>query len=101
LRVLELLYLFGVGQLRGIHLDLRRLCARFDNRGQNLPFLLGVALNRCDQIRNKIGAALVIVLNLSPLRFGLLFQRRNRVVATTGESQSGNERKGETADGRH
>jgi hypothetical protein len=41
---------------------LRRLGRRFDDRGQHLIFLLGVALHRGDEIGDKISAALVVVL---------------------------------------
>src|SRR4249919_1369623 len=52
LRILELLDLFRIGELRRINPDAGCLCARLDDRGQHFPFLLGVALNCGDKIRN-------------------------------------------------
>ena len=101
MRILELLHLFGIGQLRRVDLDLRRLRARLDNRGENIPLLFGIALNCRDQVRNKIGPSLVVVLDVSPLCLGLLFKSGNGVVASSGERQSSNDGKGEAADGRH
>ena len=41
-------------------MDLRRLGARLGDLGQDVLFLLGIALDRRDQIGNKIGAALIM-----------------------------------------
>src|SRR5215831_6612991 len=45
LRILELSDLIGIGELRGVQLDLCRLGARLDDLSQNFSLLLGISLN--------------------------------------------------------
>ena len=85
LRVLEFLELRGVVDGRGVDLDLARLGAGLDHRGQDLALLRGIALHRLHQIRDQVGAALILVLHLGPGGFRLFLQRRHVVVAAAGQ----------------
>ena len=101
LRVLELLQLVGIGELRGVDLHLRRLGARLDHRGQDAFLLLGIALHGGDQIGDEIGAALIVVLHVRPFRLGLLLVGRDGVVAAAGEREPEKNGGNNTANARH
>ena len=81
MRVLERLHLVRVGELRSVDLDLCRLGTRFDNRGEDVLLLRRIALHGSDEIGNEIGAALILILDIRPARFGLLLQSRDSIVA--------------------
>src|SRR6516164_8649587 len=90
LRVLEALEGFrivdDVG--RNLQLHLGRARSRVGHLFQHLPFLGGVALHGLDQVRNEIGAALILVEHLRPLRLGALLVARNVVDAAAREQQA-------------
>src|SRR5215831_16442211 len=90
LRILELLQLVRIGQLRGIHFHLSGPGPGLDDRGQHLFFLLGIALHGSDKIGDEVGAALVVVLNVRPPRLRLLLLGRNGVVAAGGQGETKN-----------
>ena len=54
----------------------------------NLAFLRGVALHGLDQIGNEIGAALVLVEHIRPLRLGGLLEARDVVDAAARQQQA-------------
>ena len=81
LGILELLELVGIGQLRGVDSYGCRLGARFDDGGEHILFLLGIALHRRDQIGDEIGTPLILILHIGPFGLGLLLERGNRIVA--------------------
>src|SRR4029077_20640755 len=51
-------------------------------------FLFGVALHSRDKIRDEIGASLVIVLDIRPLRLGMLLEARDGVIAAGGHGKA-------------
>ncbi len=85
LRLLEFLEGFRIGDRGGVDLDRGRFRARFDHRRQHLALLLRVALHRFDEVRDEIGAALVLVQHFAPRRFRALFFRGDGVDAAAGE----------------
>src|SRR5499433_2914606 len=87
LRLLEALERFRiVDDVRGnLHLHLGRPRARVGHLLQHLPFLRGVALHGLDQVGNEIGAALILVEHLRPLRLGAFLITRNVVDAAARE----------------
>jgi len=54
-----------------------------------LLFLRGVSLDGVDQVRDEIGAALVLVDDLGPCGFDLLVLRLKRVIAAARQQQNG------------
>src|SRR6266540_6814772 len=90
LRVLEALERFRiVDDVRGnLQLHLGRARSRIDDLFQHLPLLRGVALHGLDQVGNEIGAALVLVERLRPLRLGAFLVARNVVDAAAREQQA-------------
>ena len=74
--------------MSGVDLDLGGPRARVDHLLQHLPLLRGVALHRLDQIGNEIGAALILVEHVRPLRLGPLLIARNVVDAAAREQQA-------------
>jgi hypothetical protein len=91
LRILQLLDLFRVGQVIGVEMNRGRLGARLGDLNKDVLFLLGEALNGCDQIGNEIGAALILVLNLGPRRIGGFLLGRNDIVTARG-NRNGDQR---------
>ena len=83
--VLELLEFGWIVQRAGVHLNRRRLGPRFDNSGQGVLLLLGVALHRFHQIGDQVGAALILVLHLCPGSLDLLVVSRNVVDPAAGQ----------------
>ncbi len=65
-----------------------RLGARLDDGGQHVLLLLGVALHGRDQVRDEIGAALILVLHVGPFGLRLLLERRDRVVAAARQAET-------------
>src|SRR6185437_10387992 len=67
---------------------LRRLGARLGYLSQDALFLLRVALDRLDEIRNQVGAPLILVENLTPCRFDRLILARNVIDPTARQDQA-------------
>src|SRR6516162_6911691 len=90
LRLLEALERFRVVDDvgRNLHLHLGRARSRVGHLFQHLPFLGGVALHGLDQVGNEIGAALILVEHLRPLRLGALLVAWNVVDAAAREQQA-------------
>src|SRR5262245_4384947 len=90
LRLLEALERFRIVDdvRRNLQLHLGRARPRVGHLFQDLPFLRGVALHGLDQIGNEIGAALILVEHLRPLRLGAFLIARNVVDAAAREQQA-------------
>src|SRR5262245_28194362 len=90
LRVLEALERFGIGDdvRRNLHLHLGCARPRVGHLFQNLPLLRGIALHGLDQIGNEIGAALILVEHLRPIRLGAFLIARDVVDAAARKQQA-------------
>src|SRR5262249_36059100 len=90
LRLLEALERFRIVDdvRRNLQLHLGRARPRVGHLFQHLPFLRGVALHGLDQVGNEIGAALILVEHLRPLRLGAFLVARNVVGAAARKQQA-------------
>jgi hypothetical protein len=88
LRVLEFLELRRIRDGRCVHLDARGFRPRLRDLDQDLALLLRIALHGLDQVRDEVGATLVLVLHLAPRGLGPLLQSGNVVDAATGEHEA-------------
>ena len=81
------LELSGVGQRRGVNLDLRGRGPRLDHFYQDAFLLRRIAFDGFHQVGNQIAAALILVLNLGPLGLGPLFLGGDIVDTTANEQR--------------
>src|SRR3954464_5097430 len=90
LRLLEALECFRIVDdiWRNLHLDLGRARPRVGHFLEHLALLRGVAFHRLDQIGNEIGAALILVEHIRPLRFGRFVIAGNVVDAAACEQKA-------------
>src|SRR5262245_565744 len=88
LRLLEALERFRIVEDVGRKLHLRGTGAGICDLFEHLPLLRRVALHGLDQIGNEIGAALVLVEHVRPLRLGGLLKARDVVDATARQKQA-------------
>ena len=87
LRGLEFLERGGIVEHFGRGLDTADLGASVGDAEQHVLLLLGKTFNRIDQVRHQIGAALILVDDLGPVRLDLLVVALDGVVAAIGEAQ--------------
>src|SRR5262245_32804687 len=88
LRLLETLERLRIVEDVGRKLHLRGAGAGIGDLFEHLPLLRRVALHGLDQIGNEIGAALVLVEHVRPLRLGGLLKARNVVDAAARQKQA-------------
>ena len=89
LRGLELRESLRIGEQLGRHLDGAHLGARLGDADEHGLLLRRVALHGIDEVRDEIGAALVLVDHLGPGRLHALVLLLERVVAAAAEGQGG------------
>jgi hypothetical protein len=87
LGLLELVEGLGVVQCLGRDLDRRRLGPRLDHLGQGFLLEVGFALDGGHDVRDQVGAPLVLVEYLAPARLDLLVERLELVVAAAAQHQ--------------
>src|SRR6185437_7241656 len=85
LRRLVFLERFRIGDGGGIHFHLRGARARLHHVGQNGAFLLRVTLHGRHEVGDQVGAALILILHVTPRRLHLLILGGNRVDAAARE----------------
>src|SRR5262245_12634539 len=88
LRLLEALECFRIVEDVGRKLHLRGAGAGIGDLFEHLALLRRVALHGLDQIGNEIGAALVLVEHVRPLRLGGLLEAREVVAAAARQQQA-------------
>src|SRR5947209_1544361 len=87
LRLLEFLEGGGIVQhvLRSLHAA--DLGARVGDAEQHVLFLLRKALDGIDQVRDQVGAALILIDDFGPARLDLLVLALDRVISAIGQAQ--------------
>jgi hypothetical protein len=68
-------------------LHLIRFCARLDHLGQDLLLLMRLALHRLYEVRDQVGATLILVQHFAPRGLYLFVNRRNFVDAASRKTQ--------------
>jgi hypothetical protein len=87
LRGLELLQLLRIVQRIGVDLQAADLGAGFGHFDEDLLLVLGVALDRIDQVRHQVGAALVLVQHFGPGCLDRLVLLLDGVVAAAAQAE--------------
>ena len=86
----------GVAHLFGVDVDLGGRGAGLGHLDQHALLLGGVALHGGHQVRNQVGAALVVCLQVAELGLGLLLKRWDGVGAAAAQNQWQGDQGGET-----
>src|SRR5262249_31171574 len=101
LRLLEFGKRRGIVDELGCGLNAAYLRSRIGHPKQHVLLLLRVALHGGNQIRNKIGPALVLIDDFAPRLLDLLILRLNGVVAASAEPEAQAEREAQNQQSLH
>ena len=93
LRLREFRERFGIVDEFGCRLDRRRLCAGLDHVLQRRLLEVRLALDRADDVRDQVGAPLVLAQHFGPRRFHRLVLLLDGVVAAAGQQAGQNDGK--------